>query len=48
MNKYLHELKVLKAQLNYPNTYDSAIRGLMLLVGVPIIGILAIVNMLIK
>ncbi len=45
---YIHEVKVLNRQLEYQSTYDSAVRGLMVLIGIPVIGILSVVNLLVK
>ena len=52
VKNYINELGVLNRQLQYQSTYDGAIRGLVVLIGIPVIailiGILALVNLLSK
>lgn len=48
MNDYVHELEVLYTQLRYPELRNSAIIGLVIRLGIPIIGILTVVNLLTK
>ena len=44
---YIHELKVLHRQLDHKDLKQGAVIGLIIMVGIPIIGILAVVNLLI-
>jgi len=42
---YIHELKVLHRQLDHKDLKQGAIIGLVITIGIPILGVLAIINL---